>query len=92
MYTFNGLEYERTGLAAGYDQGLDKVPEKRLTVHNKLRRCVVGYDGKVKYYLDHRNSMWQAGSWRQQSVDNAEGIVTEVLEDLVLVLIPHSKE
>jgi hypothetical protein len=86
VYTFNGLEYERTGLAAGYDQGLDKVPEKRLTVHNKLRRCVVGYDGKVKYYLDHRNSMWQAGSWRQQSVDNAEGIVTEVLDNYGVVI------
>lgn len=85
VYTFNGLEFERTGLAAGYDQGLDKVPEERLTVHNKLRRCVVGYDGKIKYYLDHRNSMWQAGSWRQLSVDNADGKVLAVADNYEIV-------
>ena len=84
-YTFNGLEYERTGMAAGYDQGLKQVPEDLLTVHNKLRRCVVDYEGKVKYYLDPTNSMWKEGSWKQLSVDNADGLVLGVTDNYSVV-------
>ncbi len=67
-------------MAAGYDQGLGKVPEEILSVHNKLRRCVVGYDGTVNYYLHPENSMWkdEPGSYRELSVDNADGLVVDV--------------
>ena len=46
-----------------------------------MRRCVIDYDGRLMYYLDHRNSMWKKGSWRQRSVDNAEGIVQSVQDN-----------
>ncbi len=84
-YTFNGLEFERTGMAANYDQGLGAIPEELLTVHNKLKRCVVGYDGKFKYYLDGRNSMWKEGSYRPPFAAYSDGKLVGLIDNYGVV-------
>ena len=81
-----GFEYERTGSLAEYAPS-DTIPEPLLAVHQRMRRCVVGSDGNLKYYLDDNNSMWKKGSAIPQSADNAEGKLTNVIDDYGLGII-----
>lgn len=74
----DGFTYYREGLAPyGVD---DTVPESVLSVHNKLKRCVTGYDGKLKYYLDPTNSMFKEGNFRNYANDK-DGTVAEITRD-----------
>ena len=71
----NGFTYYREGLAP-YGVN-DTIPESMLSVHNKMKRCVTGYDGKLKYYLDPTNSMFKEGSFRNIATDQ-DGTVTTI--------------
>jgi len=71
----DGFTYYREGLAP-YGVN-DIIPESMLSVHNKMKRCITGYDGKLKYYLDPTNSMFQEGHFRNYA-DDQDGTVTTI--------------
>jgi hypothetical protein len=75
--TGSGYEYARAGAIAGYAAS-ETVPDALMPIHAGMKRCVVGYDGVVNYYLAAINSMWKDGTAREQSIDNADGIVSEL--------------
>lgn len=72
-----GYDYERAGTLSEYSANT-VIADELMPVHAGMRRCVVGYDGELKYYLDADNSMWRHGEAKEQSVDNADGRIIGV--------------
>ncbi len=60
--TGSGYVYERTGSLSGYSADAP-VPDAMLPINSGMKRCILGLDGEVVYYLDPDNSMFKEGSY-----------------------------